>query len=345
MEENPLISVIIPCYNRAHLIGETLQSVIDQTYPNWECIIIDDNSTDSSISIIQEFIKKDQRFKLHERPGNRPKGANTCRNYGLEKAQGSYIIALDSDDLLAPFCLWERACAIQTYPNYDFWVFSTEVFQNTIGDKRVLVNIITDEDSLGRFLKMDVIWLSTGPIWRKTVLEKIGKWDENLKSWQDWDLSTRAIIAGLRFKFYGIIDNYWRLPISGSIGSDSTSREHLISHEYLIQKIKLRIKEAGKMTPKNKLYLLSIYFWIGKKWAEEKKIKKTLTAWTKTTDLQGIFSFFINFFLLISFYHPFSGKISSKILGKVNHFSKFIFNNHTFRKLKITSENSPYLHN
>ena len=87
-----LISIIIPTYNRAHLIGETLDSVLAQTYPHWECLFIDDGSTDNSIEVIQAYTKQDKRMKLFTRPAHRMKGANACRNIGLENAVGEYIV-------------------------------------------------------------------------------------------------------------------------------------------------------------------------------------------------------------------------------------------------------------
>ena len=63
-----LISIIIPTFNRAHLIGETLDSVLAQTYPNWECIIVDDGSTDTTDEVVGEYVKKDSRFLYHHRP-------------------------------------------------------------------------------------------------------------------------------------------------------------------------------------------------------------------------------------------------------------------------------------
>lgn len=95
------ISVIIPTYNRAHIIKDALESVLMQTYSNWECIIIDDGSTDHSERIIKEFIGIDHRFKFIKRPPTRIKGAATCRNIGLENATGDYIQFLDSDDFIA----------------------------------------------------------------------------------------------------------------------------------------------------------------------------------------------------------------------------------------------------
>lgn len=80
----PLVSIIIPTYNRAHLIGETLDSVMAQTYTNWECIVVDDGSTDNTAELLVVYCNKDNRFQYHHRPKDRPKGANAYRNYGID---------------------------------------------------------------------------------------------------------------------------------------------------------------------------------------------------------------------------------------------------------------------
>ena len=72
-----LISIIIPTYNRAHLISETLDSILAQTYLNWECIVVDDGSTDTTADVMREYIKKNSRFQYHQRPDNRKKGPNS----------------------------------------------------------------------------------------------------------------------------------------------------------------------------------------------------------------------------------------------------------------------------
>lgn len=99
---DPLVSIIIPTYNRAQHIGETLDSVIAQTYRNWECIVVDDRSWDHTPEMLSFYCERDSRIQFHSRPKNRPKGANSCRNYGFELSKGRYIQWLDSDDLLSP---------------------------------------------------------------------------------------------------------------------------------------------------------------------------------------------------------------------------------------------------
>jgi len=96
---SPLVSIIIPTYNRAHLIGETLDSVLAQTYTNWECIVVDDGSADGTDKLLATYCEKDARFQYHNRPSNRLKGANACRNIGFELSKGEYVNWLDSDDI------------------------------------------------------------------------------------------------------------------------------------------------------------------------------------------------------------------------------------------------------
>src|SRR5690606_24561667 len=113
MQEHPLVSIIIPTYNRAHLLGETLDSILAQTYTNWECIIVDDGSTDESQLVFEAYKNKDSRFQFLRRPKTKPKGANACRNLGLENATGDYSVFFDSDDLMAPDLLEIKVNAIK----------------------------------------------------------------------------------------------------------------------------------------------------------------------------------------------------------------------------------------
>jgi glycosyltransferase involved in cell wall biosynthesis len=108
MNNQPLVSIIIPTYNRAHLIGETLDSVLSQTYHNWECIIVDDGSKDNTVEVVGEYVKKDSRFKYFHRPDEHLSGGNGDRNYGIIKSEGDFINFLDSDDYLHPLTLEDK---------------------------------------------------------------------------------------------------------------------------------------------------------------------------------------------------------------------------------------------
>jgi len=124
-----LVSIIIPNYNRETLIGETLDSIFAQTYSHWECIIVDDGSTDNSLEIIKQYTTDDQRFKLFLRPEKHPKGANACRNIGMQKSNGEYIIFFDSDDLMTNNHIEQKLNFILE-KKIDFAVFKTKNFGN-----------------------------------------------------------------------------------------------------------------------------------------------------------------------------------------------------------------------
>ena len=97
----PLITVVTPCYNAEKYIGKTIESVINQTYTNWEMLIIDDSSNDNSASIIKGYEKADTRIRYIETP--KPSGSPAYpRNVGIDESKGDYIAFLDSDDLWLP---------------------------------------------------------------------------------------------------------------------------------------------------------------------------------------------------------------------------------------------------
>lgn len=99
----PKISIIIPNYNYARYLDDALSSVVAQTFSDWECIVIDDASTDDSVKIINKYVKRDKRFKLIQMP--RKSGISAARNAGLDAARGEYIAFLDSDDCYTEYAL------------------------------------------------------------------------------------------------------------------------------------------------------------------------------------------------------------------------------------------------
>ncbi|WMI65823.1 glycosyltransferase family 2 protein [Aestuariibaculum sp. YM273] len=128
----PEISIIIPVYNRATLLPETLDSIIAQTFTSWECILVDDVSEDTSFEVMELYAKKDSRFKVYKRPVHLKKGANACRNYGFLKSNGQYIKWFDSDDIMLPEHLEISYNAIIT-KSLDFVVTDTVNFSHENG--------------------------------------------------------------------------------------------------------------------------------------------------------------------------------------------------------------------
>ena len=89
----PLISVIVPCYNQAQYLDECLQSVLDQTYTDWECIIVNDGSPDNTEDVAKKWVEKDTRFIYLSKENG---GLSSARNAGIEIAKGEWILPLDA---------------------------------------------------------------------------------------------------------------------------------------------------------------------------------------------------------------------------------------------------------
>jgi glycosyltransferase involved in cell wall biosynthesis len=119
-DSKPLVSIIIPAYNRADLIRETLDSIVAQKYENWECIVVDDGSSDNTREVVAAYTEKDDRFLLFDRPDDYLPGANGARNYGLDISKGEYIQWFDSDDLMLDTFLSSKMDIFNQHPEYDF---------------------------------------------------------------------------------------------------------------------------------------------------------------------------------------------------------------------------------
>jgi glycosyltransferase involved in cell wall biosynthesis len=201
---NPLVSIIIPTYNRAHLISETLDSVLTQTYPNWECIIVDDGSTDHTKIVVEEYVNKDTRFQYHQRPNGKAKGANACRNYGFELSEGEYINWFDDDDVMHKDKLLIQIKALKE-SSYNFSVCQSLVFENSIDNIIALRSSnITSDDVFYDYLRQKIMWMTPSSIWKKSFLKTFEHiFDEELQAAQEWEFHCRVLS---RCKDYNIIN-------------------------------------------------------------------------------------------------------------------------------------------
>ncbi|WP_299123548.1 glycosyltransferase family 2 protein [uncultured Winogradskyella sp.] len=231
MSESELISIIIPTFNRSHLIEETLNSVKSQTYTNWECLIVDDGSIDDTKPKVDAYIKKDSRFKYYDRPNTYASGGNGARNYGAKKSKGDWLIFLDSDDLLTKSTLLDRM-----NPNavFDMQISITGTFKREIGDSNKIWNKVNSTDShielINRYINMDMPWHTSGVTWNAHFFNKIGGWNERLSAWQDWEIHCRSLF--FKPKLHYIInkpDNYFRISRHDSIGETVKSQTYMRS--------------------------------------------------------------------------------------------------------------------
>ena len=147
-----LVSIITPCYNSEKYISETIRSVLNQTYSNFEIIIIDDNSTDNSLDIIRSYSQQDSRIKLITL--NKNSGAANARNKALNMAKGRYIAFLDSDDIWLPKKL-EMQIKFMQKNNY---FFSFTAYEKINEKNRIIGQIgVQDKVNYNQLLKTNVI--------------------------------------------------------------------------------------------------------------------------------------------------------------------------------------------
>jgi len=187
---SPLVSIIIPTYNRATLIRETLDSILTQTHTNWECIVVDDGSTDDSEKVIGEYVKKDARFRFHKRPKDRPKGANACRNYGFELSEGEFVNWFDSDDLMHTDNL---ALKVSAFTNdIDFVIGNTinfDEFGKTSRPYKLNYDYPIDVE---KFVAQQIGWITNDVLLRKSVLHEV-TFNEKLKFGQEYNFFSRFL--------------------------------------------------------------------------------------------------------------------------------------------------------
>ncbi len=227
-----LVSIIIPVYNRVGIISETLESVLAQTFQNWQCFVVDDGSTDGTLEKARKIVQGDTRFVFLHRNNSHAKGGSGARNMGWQCCATDWVLFLDSDDVLLPKALEARVALVKDQA-YDFLVMNSCAFKKYPGDHPLLWNRLdaseTCESLLVRFVNSDMPWNTNSVLWKKAFLSEIGGWDERLSAWQDWDLHTRALLHHPHFLMEDKVDSYFRISEQNSIGSTYKTKRYLQS--------------------------------------------------------------------------------------------------------------------
>jgi glycosyltransferase involved in cell wall biosynthesis len=255
-----LVSILIPNYNKAKYIGETLDSILAQTYTNWECIVVDDHSTDNSWEILENYASKDARFKIYKRPNHLPKGGNVCRNYAFELSKGEFIQWFDSDDLLDSNNLNYKQKELTSDAALDFVICNLKAFENTIEDSTDYISLDLSQTNINYALHYFIgdFWIGTPvPLFRKTFLLKFNNFfNEHLKRDQEAEFFIRILLTKPKFNFLSETFVYWR-QISESITTNYFNKEQgqrlLESYPYCKLALKHFIKK-GKLDDEERSY-------------------------------------------------------------------------------------------
>lgn len=286
MFNHPFLSIIIPIFNRQDLIEECVQSILAQTENDWEVIIVDDGSTDRTWEVLQKFQSQDKRIRIYKREGE-PKGANRCRNQGIEKSEGKYLFFLDSDDLLGPSFLFTRKKYASLFPDLDMLAFPEANFKNIPTHYYFKQTFIRkqNEDDLMRFLQRDSPWLTSGPILKKCIFQHRIKFNESLTSGQDWDFFIRLFIYGVTYKKIDISDEpdfFHRMDKSYPSITNSNSMAIWFSNKEIgIESLLPLFKEKGYFKSSNpyRRAILEYYMWFCKQNADIGRNTDSLRLW------------------------------------------------------------------
>lgn len=195
------VSVIIPSYNSGKYLEEAIISAVNQTYKNTEIIIVNDGSTDSTEEIVKSWQRKDRRIRYVKHEKNR--GLAAARNTGIKNSQGSYIAFLDADDVWLPQKLEvqmrkiEETGADLVFSNWYIWEPERKLKIKAFNLSPVQSN---KKDLLFFFIKKNLSNPSTALL-KKSSLEKVGLFDESLRSSEDYDLWIRFLLEGMEITF------------------------------------------------------------------------------------------------------------------------------------------------
>ena len=241
----PLVSVVIPCYNQAHFLGEAIESVLAQSYPNFEIIVVDDGSTDDTSEVAGRYPKV--RLVRQEN-----QGLSGARNAGLARSEGEYVVFLDADDRLLPEALEtgleyleaRPECAFVNghyrYITLDGSPFSTRT-QPVVGDRHY-----------AELLHNNYIAMHATVMYRQAVFESVGGFDTSLSACEDYDLYLRIARRFPICSHEEVVAEYRRhdanmssnavLMLGTSVSVLRSQRKHIRGHKQYEEAYKFGLK-------------------------------------------------------------------------------------------------------
>lgn len=198
----PKVSVVVPCFNYGHVLGETLRSVQEQCLADFECIVVDDGSTDATAQVVRQFSDQDSRFSYVLQPN---RGPSAARNTGLRLATGRYIQLLDADDLIRPGKLRVHAQFLDQHAGiplvYGPVLYFDDLHRSSPSrapggrDQAWMRMGPLDGAQFLAALLEDNILPVCAPTFRRELVDQVGLFDEQLASHEDWEFWLRVAFA------------------------------------------------------------------------------------------------------------------------------------------------------
>lgn len=268
-----LVSIVIPHYNAGHYFIEMVDCIVHQTYADWELIIVDDYSTDNTIEILEQQYN-DKRIMVRSRPEILPKGAPSCRNYGLSITKGEYVVFFDADDLISLDCLEKRVDYLSCHEELDFVVSPAQFFRD-VGEK---VKRYERDGWLGlktknrkkdfiKFLSNQypfAVWTNT---YRRESLKSV-LWDTRIKIFQDFDFNVSCFEQNLQYDYLerNTADYFYRRSYStNTISSNYVTKEKLDStlvlFDNILNKLSLGSMDESKGRSYKTCFFRYVYFY------------------------------------------------------------------------------------
>jgi glycosyltransferase involved in cell wall biosynthesis len=207
--KNPIISIIVPCYNQAQYLDECLESILYQTYSSWECIIVNDGSPDNTDTLAQEWLIKDSRFKyIYQENG----GLSSARNTGIKTAKGKYILPLDADDKIAKDYILLALQQFDKNKQIKIVYSKAEKFGMQIGEWKL------PDFSLINLSRSNLIFCSA--VFLKQDWESVKGYDVNMKyGWEDWDFWIAVLKNGGQVFKLNTVGFYYRVKNDSMISN------------------------------------------------------------------------------------------------------------------------------
>ena len=276
------MAVITPTRNRLELLCETMDSVQRQNFDAWEHIVIDDGSEDGTCEEVARRAAADARVRYVRRTGEKS-GANVCRNIGIAQSSGEFIVFLDSDDLLRAQCLKVRVETMQRNPSLDFSVFRAGVFVESLGDLSRLYHTQSPGDDLLRFLMHECVWEISGPIWRRSFLREIGRFDETLLSMQDLELHVRAICARAKYLCFPDVDHdiRWQQDATKTSVRHFRDPRYIGAAERVQEKLLDTVTRSGLLTWSRQRALLGLSFGVAESCVKASSLAEAVSIWNR----------------------------------------------------------------
>jgi glycosyltransferase involved in cell wall biosynthesis len=223
---NNLVSIIIPCYNTEFTLEETLQSVINQNYDNWEAVMVNDGSKDNLEQVALEYTKKDKRFIYFKKENG---GLGSARNFGIQKAKGQFILPLDSDNKMRPNFLKDAIKIFNDNPELGIVYGDVQNF----GEKNNRIKV----GNLDEYKILIDNYIDAFALIKKITFDKVGLYDIKMpfQGHEDWDFWINCIQNNINFYYLEEIALDYRVVKSSMINSFSEEM-HLKNIHYLQDK-------------------------------------------------------------------------------------------------------------